>query len=109
MINNKIQFGSSVNRDYGPEARRMEILRGNGPTVDDLEETYNRYNGFIPNVQTMTEYRKGKFQAFTETANVVTAVRAHTDNMRDSTTNYCLALQERNVRKVWRVGRCLIR
>ena len=50
VINNKIQFGSSVNRDYGPEARGMEILRGIGPTVDDLEETYNRYNGFIPNV-----------------------------------------------------------
>ena len=27
IINNKMQFGSSVNRDYGPERRRMEILR----------------------------------------------------------------------------------
>ena len=45
-----MQFGSSVNRGYGPERRRMEILRGIGPTVDDLEETFNRYNGFVPNV-----------------------------------------------------------
>ena len=55
IINNKMQFGSSVNRDYGPESRRVEILRGIGPTVDDLEETFNRYNGFVPNVQTYAE------------------------------------------------------
>ena len=100
IINNKMQSGSSVNRDYGPERRRMEILRGIGPTVDDLEETFNRYNGFVPNVQTYAENVAGKYQAYKEDAGVVTAVQSHTANMRDSTTNYCRALQERNIRRL---------
>ena len=33
ITKNKMQFGSSVNRDYGPERRRMEILRGIGGNV----------------------------------------------------------------------------
>ena len=66
VINNKTQFGSSVNRDYGPERRRMEILRGIGATMDDLELTYNRYNRFHPNPQTMAENTSGKYQAYTE-------------------------------------------
>ena len=97
IINIKMQFGSSVNRGYGPERRRMEILRGIGPAVDDLEETFNRYNGFVPNVQTYAENVAGKYQ---EDAGVVTAVQSHTANMRDSTTNYCRALQERNTRRL---------
>ena len=50
-----------MNIDYGPERRRMEILRGIGPRVDDLEETFNRYNGFVPNVQTYAENVAGKY------------------------------------------------
>ena len=95
-----MQFGSSVNRDYGPERRRMEILRGISQTVDDLEETFNRYNGFVPNVQSYAENVAGKYQAYKEDAGVVTAVQSHTANMRDSTTNYCRALQERNIRSL---------
>ena len=78
----------------------MEILRGIGPTVDDLEETFNRYNGFVPNVQTYAENVAGKYQADKEDADIVTAVQSHTANMRDSTTNYCRALQERNIRRL---------
>ena len=41
-----------------------------------------------------------KYQAYKEDAGVVTAVQFHTANMRDSTTNYCRALQERNMRRL---------
>ena len=98
IINNKMQFGSSVNRDYGPEKHWMDILRGIGPTFDDLGTKYNRYNGFIPNVQTHAANVAGNFNAYTESeAHVITGVTAHTKDMRDSTTNYCLAL--RTIRK----------
>ena len=97
VINNKTQFGSSVNRDYGPERRRMEILRGIGASIDDLELTYNRYNGFHPNAQTKAENVAGKYQAYTEAGGVITGITEQTDDMWDSPTKYCLALQERNV------------
>ena len=100
VINNKTQFGSSVNRDYGPERRRMKILRGIGATMDDLELTYNRYNGFHPNVQTKAENASGKYQAYTEAAGVITGITDHTADMWDSHTKYCLALQERNARRL---------
>ena len=77
IINNKMQFGSSVNRDYGPEKRWMDIL---------------------PNVQTHAANVAGNFNAYTESeAHVITDVTAHTKDMRDSTTHYCLAL--RTIRK----------
>ena len=100
VINNKTQFGSSVNRDYGPERRRMEILRGIEATMDDLELTYNRYNGFHPNAQTKAENASSKYQAYTEAAGVITGITDHTADMWDSHTKYCLALQERNVRRL---------
>ena len=100
VINNKTQFGSSVFRDYGPERRRMEILRGIGATMDDLELTYSRYNGFHPNAQTKAENASGKYQAYTEAAGVITGITDHTADMWDSHTKYCLVLQERNVRRL---------
>ena len=78
----------------------MEILRGIGVTMDDLELTYNRYNGFHPDAQTKAENASGKYQAYTEAAGVITGITDHTADMWDSHTKYCLALQERNVRRL---------
>ena len=99
IINNKMQFGSSVNRGYGPEKHWMDILHGIGPKFDDLGTKYNRYNGFISNVQTHAANVAGNLNAYTKSeAHVITGVTAHTKDMRDSTTNYCLAL--RTIRKI---------
>ena len=100
IINNKTQYGTSVNRDYGPEKRRLDILRGIGSTYDDLERAYKKYNGFVPNAQTYAKNVACTFQAYTEAGDVITGVADHKPTMRESMTNYCLALQERNIRKL---------
>ena len=97
-INNKTRYGTSVNREYGSEKRRLDILRGIASTYDDLERAYKKYNGFVPNAQTYAVNVAGTFQAYTEAGYVITGITDHKPTMRESMTNYCLALQEKNIR-----------
>ena len=104
IINNKTQYGTLVNRAYGPEKHRLDILRGIGSTYNDLERAYMKYNGFVPNAQTCAENVAGTFQAYTEAGDVITGITDHKPSMRESMTNYCLAL-ERNIRKLVEGGK----
>ena len=100
IINNKTQYRTSVIRDYGPETCRLDILRGIGSTVDDLERAYKKYNGFVPNAQTYAENVAGTFQAYTVAGDFITGITDYKPTVRESMTNYCLALQERNISKL---------
>ena len=64
----------SINRDYGPEKRLLDILRGIGSTYDDLKRAYKKYNGFVPNAQTYAENVAGTYQAYTEAGDVITGI-----------------------------------
>ena len=74
IINNKTQYETSVNRDYGPEKRRLDILPAIGSMYDDLERAYKKYNGLMPNAQTYAENVAGTFQAYTEAGDVITGI-----------------------------------
>ena len=53
----------------------------------------------MPNAQTYAENVAGTFQAYTEAGEVITGITDHKPTMRESMTNYCLALQERNIKE----------